>query len=121
MGEWGHIADQFRKNKVSIMQSFRTEQAYAATQIPQMRFWPEGWIMSFKRSLRQPLIKDLFVQPKTPPENAKMVAFHGTPRPRDLLPGGPLFWDRFPHMGWGTVSWMKDYWLKNGGELRRKT
>lgn len=115
LGKWGQIAEKFRAEKAQIMFSFRTEQAFVATQIETMNYWPEGWIMSFKRSLRQPLVKDLFVQPKHPPETARMVAFHGTPRPRDLLPGGPLFWDRFPHMGWGTVSWMREYWVKNGG------
>ena len=98
------------------MSSFRTEQAYAATQIKNIDFWPEGWVLSFKRSLRQPLFVDLFVHPKEPPSTAKMVAFHGTPRPRDLLPGGPSFWDRFPHLGHGPVPWMCDYWERNGGD-----
>lgn len=115
LGSWGHIADQFRQNKPNVMRSFRTEQAYVATHIKEMNFWPEGWVLSFKRSLRQPILIDLLVPPKTPPNTARMIAFHGTPRPKDLLPSGPLFWDRFPHLGWGTVAWMKDYWYRNGG------
>ena len=116
LGSYPHVADTFRLNKTKIMSSFRTEQAYAATQIKNIDFWPEGWVLSFKRSLRQPLFVDLFVHPKEPPSTAKMVAFHGTPRPRDLLPGGPSFWDRFPHLGHGPVPWMCDYWERNGGD-----
>ena len=117
LGSFAHIVENFRQKKTEIMSSFRTEQAYVATQIQGIDFWPEGWVLSFKRSLRRPLVLDLFAHPKAPPATAKMVAFHGTPRPRDLLPGGPLFWDRFPHLGHGPVPWMRDYWLRNGGEL----
>jgi hypothetical protein len=116
LGSLQHVAENFKQNKSKIMSLFRTEQAYAATQIKNIEFWPEGWVLSFKRSLRQPLIMDLFLHPKEPPNTAKMVAFHGTPRPRDLLPGGPSFWDRFPHLGHGPVPWMRDYWVRNGGD-----
>jgi hypothetical protein len=115
LGSLGHIAEQFRQNKRKIIQSFRTEQAYSATLIPAMHYWPEGWVLSFKRSLRRPMLADLIISPKSPPETARMVAFHGKPRPQDLLPGGPLFWDRFPHLGCGVVPWMKAYWERNGG------
>lgn len=91
LGAFPHIVENFKQKKVDIMSSFRTEQAYVATQISDIKFWPEGWVLSFKRSLRQPIVVDFFVHPKEPPNTAKMVAFHGTPRPRDLLPGGPFF------------------------------
>jgi hypothetical protein len=117
LGSFPHVVENFRLNKKQIMSSFRTEQAYVATQIPDISFWPEGWILSFKRSLRQPLLLDLFAPPSKPPETARMVAFHGTPRPKDLLPGGPYFWDRFPHMGHGVVPWMQEYWVGNGGKF----
>jgi hypothetical protein len=45
------------------------------------------------------------------------VAFHGTPRPADLLRPGNAMWDRLPHMGHGQVKWMADYWTGNGGTL----
>jgi hypothetical protein len=115
IGSLGHVADHFRQNKDAVIASFRTEQAFVASRVKEIHFWPEGWVLSFKRSLRQPLGLDLFVHPKEPPQTARLVAFHGTPRPRDLLLGGPLFWDRFPHLGHGVVPWMQDYWESNGG------
>ena len=115
IGSLGHIADYFRQNKNQIIASFRTEQAYVATRVGKIDFWPEGWILSFKRSLRRPLGVDLLLHPKEPPASARLVAFHGTPRPKDLLKGGPLFWDRLPHLGHGVVPWMQDYWERNGG------
>jgi len=114
----GHpeVAEHFRRNKASVIGSFRTEQAYAASRLSDLGYWPDEWVISFKRTLRQPLGVDLFVPPRRPPESAYVLAFHGKPRPRDLLPGGPRFWDRFPHMGNGPVPWMVDYWTRNGGD-----
>lgn len=117
LGSMGYISDYFRNHKSKIINSFRTEQAFAASMIPQIDYWPRGWVLSFKRSLRQPLFIDLFKSPKTPPSTAKVIAFHGKPRPRDLIGEGPRFWDRFPHMGHGVVGWMMDYWVDNGGVM----
>ena len=115
LGSHPEVAAQFRRNKLSIMKSFRTEQAYAASVLSHITYWPEEWVISFKRSLRQPLGLDLVFAPKSPPPSAKVLAFHGIPRPRDLLNGGPRFWDRFPHLGNGPVQWMVDYWSQYGG------
>jgi hypothetical protein len=48
---------------------------------------------------------------------ARVVAFHGRPRPADLLRKTAGFWDRFPHLGYGQVAWMARYWTENGGRL----
>ena len=115
IGSLSHLADRFRAEKQMIMKSYRTEQAYTEASLPGIDFWPDGWVISFKRLLRRPLGIDLFLPPRTPPETARVLAFHGTPRPIDLLGDGKRFWDRFPHMGNGPVSWMTDYWYDNGG------
>ena len=49
------------------------------------------------------------------PTQAKIIAFHGTPRPFDLVSPKAGFWDRPPHMGRGQVAWVYDYWVKYGG------
>lgn len=117
VGGLGDIADKFRKDKTRIMASFRTEQAYTEAELgDEIGFWPEGWVISFKRSLRRPIGLDLFMDPKEP-VGAKALAFHGKPRPMALIDGKTRFWDRFPHMGNGPVGWMRRYWLENGGTL----
>ncbi len=114
-GSLGHLAERFRAEKQAIMQHFRNEQAYTEAELGKIDYWPEGWVISFKRALRQPLLVDLVKEPCLPPSSAKVLAFHGTPRPIDLIGHGRHFWDRFPHMGHGAVSWMVDYWRDNGG------
>jgi hypothetical protein len=115
IGAHAGLVEEFRREKTSILQRFRTEQAYIASKIPDIEYWPEGWVISFKRKLRRPLGLDLLMHPVPPPPEAKVLAFHGTPRPIDLMSGESLFWDRFPHMGRGRVPWMMDYWLGHGG------
>jgi len=115
IGALGDLADRFRADKRGIMGRYRTEQAYTEAELGQIAFWPDDWVISFKRALRQPLLLDLFREPNLPPATAKVLAFHGTPRPADLIGQGKRFWDRFPHMGHGPVSWMVDYWRDNGG------
>jgi hypothetical protein len=115
IGALGDLADRFRTDKRGIMNRYRTEQAFTEAELGQIAFWPDDWVISFKRSLRQPLLLDVVRQPKPPPPTAKVVAFHGTPRPADLIGQGRVFWDRFPHLGNGRVNWMADYWRENGG------
>lgn len=115
LGQLGHLADKFRSEKSAIMGRYRTEQAFTEAELGKIDYWPEGWVISFKRTLRQPLLVDLVREPRLPPTSAKVLAFHGTPRPADLIGQGKTFWDRFPHLGHGSVSWMVDYWRDNGG------
>lgn len=115
IGALGHLADRFRAERTQIMASYRTEQAYTEAMITDLGFWPDEWVISFKRVLRQPFFLDVLREPRLPPKTAKVLAFHGTPRPVDLIGQGKLFWDRFPHLGHGPVSWMVDYWRENGG------
>jgi hypothetical protein len=115
IGAHGRLAERFRSEKALIMGRYRTEQAFTEAELGDISFWPDGWVISFKRFLRQPLLLDLVREPRRPPRTAKVLAFHGTPRPADLIGQGRAFWDRFPHLGHGPVSWMVDYWRDNGG------
>ncbi len=117
LGAHPHVADDFRADPAGTWGRFRQEQQYVHHALPQATFWPAGWVASFKRTLRQPIGLDLFLPPRTPEGEIKVIAFHGRPRPIDLIRGKPYFWDRFPHMGHGRVRWMADYWTRNGGRM----
>lgn len=117
LGAHPHVADDFRADPAGTWSRFRQEQQYVHHALPQATFWPPGWVASFKRTLRQPVGLDLFLPPRKPEGEIKVIAFHGRPRPIDLIRGKPFFWDRFPHMGHGRVRWMADYWTQNGGRI----
>ncbi len=75
-------------------------------------FWPSDFIVSFKHHLCQPFGKAFFLEPNPPQPSTKIVAFHGDPRPIDVVRSkGPL-WVNFPRFVRVPVSWAKDYWLK---------
>ena len=117
LGAHPHVAEEFVADRQKVWQRFRQEQQYVHNQLPQASFWPSGWVASFKRSLRRPIGPDLFLEPKAPAPPMKVLAFHGRPRPMDLIRGKPYFWDRMPHMGHGQVKWMAEYWTSNGGQI----
>ncbi|WP_283177115.1 hypothetical protein [Gemmobacter sp. 24YEA27] len=119
LGAEGQIVDRFTADREKAVRDHVIEQNWVGAEASAMEYWPDGWVISFKRHLRRPVGLDLILPPKAPPASAKVLAFHGTPRPIDLLRPGNRFWDRFPHMGHGQVRWMADYWVENGGDLPR--
>ena len=117
IGKERQILERFLADRGAAISGFRNEQDFVAAHASRVEFWPEDWVVSFKRRLRRPIGLDLLLPPRRPPESARMVAFHGDPRPAALLRPGWGFWDRFPHMGHGQVKWMAEYWAAHGGRL----
>lgn len=117
LGSQTQILAAFQADPDAARQRYRNDQNFAGAYASSMEFWPDGWVISFKRWLRQPIGLDLFLEPRRPPASAKVVAFHGTPRPSDLMQPGVGRWDRLPHMGRGQVSWAVDYWRAMGGRV----
>lgn len=117
IGALGWIVDRLHTDRDSFVTKYQIEQDYLHGEVPEITYWPQDWIVSFKYHLRQPLIIDRFREPLSPPSTAKVVAFHGLPRPIDLIRPPKGNWDRFPHYGCGAVSWMQKYWNKFGGQI----
>lgn len=118
LGQESQILDAFQADAAAAIVRFQNEQNFVAAHAKTMDFFPAGWVLSFKRHLRQPIGLDLFLQPKHPPPSARVLAFHGKPRPADMLGDRAGLWDTLPHMGRGQVKWIAEYWVANGGSLR---
>ena len=117
IGSQPQIVERFMKDPRSAFNQYRLEQVWVQHHCSSINYWPPGWVISFKRWLRRPLLIDLVMQPKRPDSNTGMVAFHGIPRPISLINRNQMFWDRFPHLGHGVVSWMREYWEMHGGRI----
>lgn len=117
IGAETQILNAFQDDPTAAMQAYQNEQDFVGAHASQIGFWPLDWVISFKRHLRQPIGLDLFLQPRQPPAGTRVLAFHGTPRPVDLIPERPGFWDRFPHLGHGQVRYVADYWQSHGGQI----
>lgn len=115
LGSLSHLVSELRRNRDSIVQRHKIEQEYLHHAVQGINYWPQEWLVSFKAHLRRPLLVDRFLPPHRPPAGAKMVIFHGRPRPLDLVDPPRGNWDRFPHYGSGAVDWMREYWYGADG------
>jgi len=113
LGSLSHIVDTFREDQQAIIAEHKIEQVFVQSCVPQIAYWPPDWVISFKRHLRRPLLVDRFQLPSAPPKSCKIVAFHGDPRPIELVKGADHRWAKFPHYGKGIVPWMADYWSQH--------
>ena len=115
LGTLGFLVSDLRRDRDGIVKRYLLDQDYLHDAIRDIKYWPQSWLVSFKYHLRRPLVIDRFLPPSQPPDHAKMVVFHGRPRPIDLINPPNGNWDRFPHYGSGGVEWMRRYWSANGG------
>lgn len=110
LGSLGHVVDRLLVDRDNLVKRYTIEQAYLHSAVDGIQYWPQDWLVSFKYHLRRPLIIDRFLGPKRPGPMAKILVFHGRPRPIDLARPFRGNWDRFPHSGSGVVDWMREYW-----------
>jgi hypothetical protein len=88
-----------------------TDQTYLTAAVPDRHYWPNDWTVSFKRSCVWYYPLNLLFRTIRRPRRAKVVIFHGNPRPWDLLEGPPdRRWGTKRKFGFGPVDWIADYW-----------
>jgi hypothetical protein len=79
-----------------IREDFRDEQEFVSDYMRRqgaLNYWPSGWCASFKHDCVQPLPLGLWQPPKLP-EGAKIVVFHGRPKPDEAIVGMGSKWYR---------------------------
>jgi len=114
LGRHGNIYDNFLRDKKGAFAVYGNEQEFAEHQLESWNPWEPGTILSFKMHLRRPILVDLLLPPKTPPVDVPVIAFHGNPRPIDLVHKGHSSMREAPHYWRAPVKWVRDYWLENG-------
>jgi hypothetical protein len=99
------VLERFCADPARIIRSFPNEQTYLSQSVGEVTFWPESWCRSFKhdclpvrplRSFRQARI----------PVDAKIIVFHGDPKPPDAARG---LWPK-SLTGLRAVRWVDEYW-----------
>jgi hypothetical protein len=114
LGSQAQIVDAYSADPDAAFEKYRIEQVFAERHATSWRPWPHEWIVSYKRHLRRPILLDRVLPPRKPDSTVKVVAFHGHPRPIDLINPGAYNYERFPHYARGPVDWVRDYWLEHG-------
>ncbi|MEL6959965.1 MAG: hypothetical protein AAGL89_13540 [Pseudomonadota bacterium] len=114
IGSQPQILQAFLKDPETAKHQYVLEQAFVEATVTSWAAFPDPWVVSFKRHLRQPVGLDLFLQPNAPGPEAICVSFHGNPDPSQLVSNASGYWGEFPHYGRGPVPWVRDNWLKYG-------
>ena len=104
-----NIFENFAKNPDAAYKDYSLEQEFVGANATQINYFPLEYIQSFKYHLRRQYLMDLLLPPKAPSAEARMVAFHGYPRPRQVANIGEN-WARFPRTGIHRPAWLINYW-----------
>lgn len=107
----GYIYEQFMADK-SIPLRYPLDQDFLTEQITNRTYWPISWTASFKWHCTKYYPLNLLFPKIREPKRAKIVVFHGKPRPVDVVPLGNYRWGAKRKFGFGPVSWVRDYWLR---------
>ena len=107
------LFEEFMNNMDAHCKNHALDQDFLTENAEQVQFWPIEWTASFKWHCVKyyPLNK---LMPKIKePSSAKIVVFHGNPRPIDVVPLGSYRWGTKRKFGHGPVDWVRDYWLRH--------
>jgi len=105
---FGALYRQYLDEMDWALANFHPPQTYLTHLIrPHMVYWPEHWVISFKRHLMRPFPLNWLLVPKKPPTSAKIVAFHGRPNPDEAAEG---YQGMKPHHRVRPTAWIKDHW-----------
>lgn len=113
IGSNADVLDAFLADREWAYEHAENEQHFIEQKIRRWAPWEDGWVVSFKHHLRRSIGVDLIKPVYDPPPGAKIVAFHGNPRPIDLV-GRTRIWSEPPHSVKCPVDWLDAYWEKYG-------
>lgn len=98
----------YKNNQHKILEKYRIEQQYVTDYLKQDTcFWDKVSVQSFKRSCRRIFPFNLFMEPKKPNSECKILVFHGHPLPEEAIKGFTktnIFKRNVP------TTWLKKYW-----------
>ncbi|MFW5452321.1 hypothetical protein [Thioalkalivibrio sulfidiphilus] len=109
VGDLSWVLDRYHEAPDAAKEKYRNEQAFLSHTLNDagvpLSYWPEQWCVSFKKHCMPPRVLTPFITPRKP-RGAKIIAFHGHPKPDEALRGE---WKgRWKKMR--PTPWISDYW-----------
>ncbi len=109
IGDLSWVLERYNADPEGVMASYRNEQIYLTETLHDagynMVYWPAEWCVSFKKHCMPSRLLAPFVRPREP-KQAKIVVFHGHPKPDEAIRGewkGKWKWMR-------STPWVARYW-----------
>jgi hypothetical protein len=105
VGEQGHIVDDMENEPRRIASSYYGEQHFVSRHADGLTFWPAQWCRSFKVHCMPPRPLEWALTPRLP-RDARVIVFHGSPKPDEAIAG------RFPKRGRFVrpTPWVAQHW-----------
>lgn len=106
-GEHNHIWDAFTDDPDAALAQFRNDQDYAVGKAKNIKYFPDGLVGSFKKTVA-PLPPIAWFSGCNPSKDCKIVAFHGKPDIEDLTLRNRSYLQLLVE-GYGRVPWLEEY------------
>jgi hypothetical protein len=107
------LFDRFISNLDLHFKTYALDQDFLTDNVASVHDWPSSWIASFKRNCLWYYPINQILPGIHEPKKAKVVVFHGNPRPIDVVPLGNYRWGTKRKFGNGPVDWVRKYWLRH--------
>jgi hypothetical protein len=99
------VLQRFCADAAKVIRSWPNEQTYLTRSVGEVTFWPQGWCRSFKHDCLPARPLRPFRQARIPAD-ARIVVFHGDPKPPDAARG--VWPSRIA--GFRPVPWIEEHW-----------
>ncbi len=116
-GEQRHVFADFASRVEEVRASYWSDRFYLPAVAKNPQYLPHDWCLSFKNHCLTPWPLNLVRPAARLPERARIIVFHGKPRPMDVMGPSGQRWGSKRRSGDQPVVWVRDYWLKHGGTL----
>ncbi len=116
-GEQRHVFADFTGRVAEVRAKYWSDRFYLPKIATNARYLPYDWCVSFKNHCLAPWPLNLVRPGARLPDGARIVVFHGKPRPMDVMGPPGARWGSKRRTGDQPVAWVRDYWLRHGGRL----
>lgn len=116
-GEAHYIFDDFMADKEKAYRTAHDDQSYLTKTVVDRVYWPHDWCVSFRRCCLWYYPFNLVFRTVRRPKRAKVIVFHGLPRPWDLILKPGERWGTARKFGDQPVEWVKDYYRLAGVDV----
>ena len=115
IGKSPQLLQKWRNNPASIYKIHDSEQNYIPEELGRenIEWFPEEWCRSFKDHCMPGGFLNSIIAPTKIPKGAKIIVFHGSPKPPDALKGVwgiPVSWYKKFYKTVKPTKWIADYW-----------
>ncbi len=111
--EQADLFEKFVTNQAAVFESYHLDQDFLTEHVRDPQDWPFEWTASFKWHCLKYFPLNKVVPKIKEPRTAKVVVFHGSPGPIDIVPLGSYRWGTRRKFGYGPVDWVRQYWLRH--------